>query len=222
VNRGVLHRSKTYSREQVPDACVSRLSLYLRELRQLEQRDIRYVSSHKLADHLGISDAQVRKDLGYFGYFGTSGRGYAVDRLKGSLRTILGTSGEGWNVALAGCGNLGSALLAYRGFQDQGFVFKVAVDSDRELVGRQVGALCIHPVEELAGLSREEQVTIGLIAVPIMSAQAVCDQLVEGGVKAVLNFAPVHLRVPESVWLRTVDLATELESLTFHLAQAGV
>ncbi len=203
-----------------PEACVARLSLYVRELTRLGERRVGYVSSRLLAQQLGLTDAQVRRDLSYFGQFGTSGRGYEVQRLHDRLTSILGVAGRTWSVALAGIGNLGSALLAYRGFGERGFMFRVAVDADHAKVGRTVQGLTIAPVSELAALVRKHHVQIGLIAVPVESAQAVCDQFVASGVRAILNFAPVHLEVPPTVWLRVVDLASELESLAFYLARA--
>jgi redox-sensing transcriptional repressor len=215
------HAGRRNGRAQVPEACVARLSLYLRELRSLRGKRIGFVSSRRLAQQLGLTDAQVRRDLSYFGQFGTSGRGYEIRRLHDRLTAILGVAGRTWHVALAGLGNLGSALLAYRGFQARGFVFRVVVDADPQKVGRQVHGLTIAPAGQLAQLARQERVHIGLIAVPLEQAQAVCDQLVAGGVKAIVNFAPVRIEAPADVRVRTVDLAVELESLAFHLARSN-
>lgn len=203
----------------IPDACVTRLSLYVRELRRLDARRVGYVSSRMLARQLGLSDAQVRRDLSYFGQFGTSGRGYAVQRLRERLTAILGISERRWHVALAGVGNLGSALLAYRGFRERGFLFRVVVDADPHKIGRTVQGATVSPVSRLVELVKAEEIHIGLIAVPVEAAQDVCDRFVAGGVRAIVNFAPTHLEVPPSVRLRGVDLAVELESLAFHLAQ---
>ncbi len=203
-----------------PEACVARLSLYVRELTRLLAQRVGYVSSRRLAQQLGLTDAQVRRDLSYFGQFGTSGRGYEVHRLHGQLTSILGVSGRTWNVALAGAGNLGSALLAYRGFRERGFLFRVIVDADPHKVGRMVQGIAVAPSGQLAELVKRHDIQIGVIAVPVESAQDVCNQLVEGGVRAIVNFAPIHLDVPPSVWLRVVDLASELESLAFYLARA--
>ena len=204
-------------RRQIPEACVERLSLYVRELTRLQEQQVEFVSSRRLAQPLGMTDAQVRRDLSYFGQFGTSGRGYEVQRLHTTLSRILGIQGRVWNVALAGAGNLGSALLAYRGFRDRGFLFRVIVDTDPHKVGRYVEGLAIAPAEQLGDLVRRHDIHIGIIAVPSDGAQAVCDQLVEAGVRAVVNFAPAHLEVPPSVHLRTIDLAIELEALAFYL-----
>ena len=204
-----------------PEACVARLSLYVRELTRLGTQRVNFISSRRLAQQLGLTDAQVRRDLSYFGQFGTSGRGYEVRRLHARLSAILGVSGRTWNVALAGIGNLGSALLAYRGFHERGFLFRVAVDADSQKVGRTIQGVTVSPAHQLTELVRKHAIHIGLIAVPVESAQEVCNQLVEGGVRAIVNFAPVRLEVPSSVWLRVVDLAIELESLAFYLARSS-
>ena len=210
------------SHKAVPDVCVERLSLYVRELDRLRERGVAFVSSRRLADALQLRDAQVRRDLSYFGQFGTSGRGYEVPRLSGRLRHILGIEGRTWNVGLAGVGNLGSALLAYQGFQDRGFVFRVAVDADERKVGRAIQGLTIERAERLTELAILHHLHIGIIAVPATLAQEVCDQFVEGGVRAIVSFAPERLEVPKSVQLRGVDLALELEALAFHLGRNGV
>jgi redox-sensing transcriptional repressor len=201
------------------EACVARLSLYVRELSRLSGRQVPFVSSRRLAQQLGLTDAQVRRDLSAFGQFGTSGRGYEVDRLHERLGAILGVSGRTWNVALAGAGNLGSALLAYEGFRERGFIFKAAVDVDARKIGRTISGIRVAPALRLPDLVKRHQIQIALLAVPVHAAQAVCDQCVSSGVRAIVNFAPVHLEVPSSVWLRAIDLAVELEGLTFHLAR---
>lgn len=205
------------SRRPISDACVARLSLYVRELTRLHRQQTGFVSSRRLAQHLGITAAQVRRDLSYFGQFGTSGRGYEVQRLQATLSRILGIRGRVWNVALVGVGNLGSALLAYRGFQDRGFLFRAIIDADPRKVGHEVQGLAIAPVEALGELVRHHEIHIGIITVPSEAAQAVCNELIEGGVRAIVNFAPAHLEVPPSVHLRTIDLAIELEALAFYL-----
>ena len=203
-----------------PEACVTRLSLYVRELQRLSHRRVGFVSSRNLAQQLGLTDAQVRRDLNTFGQFGTSGRGYEVVRLHERLTAILGVSGHTWNVALAGLGNLGSALLAYRGFRERGFLFRVIVDTDPHKVGRAVHGIPVGSAGSLAEICKQHDIHIGLIAVPVEAAQHVCDQFVAGGVRAIVNFAPVHLEIAPSVRVKTVDLATELESLAFFLAHA--
>ena len=203
------------------EACVSRLSLYVRELTRLAAQRVEFVSSKRLAEQLDVTDAQVRRDLSYFGQFGTSGRGYEVQRLHDRLTSILGVSDRTWNVALVGVGNLGSALLAYRGFRERGFLFQLAVDADERKVGRTVEGIAVSSLAQLPSLVKQHDINIGVIAVPADAAQTVCNQLVECGVRAIVNFAPVRLEVPPTVWLRVVDLASELESLAFYLARSA-
>ena len=209
------------TRRHIPDACVERLSLYVRALGRLRHRGNSFVSSRGLAEPLGLTDAQVRRDLSYFGQFGTSGRGYEIQRLLATLSRILGIQGRTWHVALAGVGNLGCALLAYRGFRERGFLFRVAVDSDPQKIGRVIQGLTVAPSEQLGALTRRHQIHIGIITVPSNAAQAVCDQFIGGGVRAIVNFAPARLEVPPLVRLRNVDLAIELEALAFYLMQTN-
>ena len=206
-------------KRQIPEACIERLSLYVRELNRLRRQDNGFISSRRLAELLGVTDAQVRRDLSYFGQFGTSGRGYEVQRLLGALGQILGIEGRTWNVALAGVGNLGSALLAYRGFRERGFLFRVAVDADPQKIGRTIQGLAIADSRQLETLVRRHRIHIGIITVPSDAAQEVCDQFVNGGVRAVVNFAPARLEVPPSVRLRNVDLAIELGAMAFYLGR---
>lgn len=206
-------------KRQIPEACVERLSLYVRELNRFQHQGNGFISSRRLAELLGVTDAQVRRDLSYFGQFGTSGRGYEVQRLLGALGHILGIEGRTWNVALAGVGNLGSALLAYRGFRERGFLFRIAVDADPQKIGRTIQGLSIASSEHLDALARRHQIHIGIITVPSDAAQDVCDQFVKGGVRAIVNFAPARLEAPASVRLRNVDLALELDALAFHLGR---
>lgn len=219
MGRKANNAHRVNGRKPIPEACVERLSLYLRELTHLSRRRVTYVSSRWLAQQLKLTDAQVRRDFSYFGQFGTSGRGYEVSRLRDRLTSILGVADHVWNVALAGAGNLGSALLAYRGFRERGFLFRVAVDTDPQKIGKTVQGVTVASSAELSRLVARHQIHIGLIAVPVEAAQAVCDQFIAGGVRAIVNFAPVRVEVPPTTWLRTVDLAVELESLAFHLAR---
>ena len=209
------------SKRPIPEACVERLSLYVRELTRLQGQGGAFVSSKRLAEHLRLTDAQVRRDLSYFGQFGTSGRGYEVRRLMTVLRDILGIHDRTWNVALAGVGNLGEALLAYRGFRERGFVVRVVVDADSRKVGQTIQGLSVASSQQLEELVRRHQIHIGIITVPSEAAQEVCDQLIAGGVRAIVNFAPARLQVPVGVELRNVDLALELEALAFYLGRSN-
>jgi redox-sensing transcriptional repressor len=198
----------------VPKVVVSRLSLYLRELQRLEAAGQQTISSGQLGTLLGFSDAQVRKDLGFFGQFGYPGVGYRCDELIRAMRDILGTN-QSWNVVMVGVGNLGQALLGYRGFGRQNFTIVAAFDADPAKVGQVVQGLRIQPLEELADTIRDKHVRLGMIVVPADRAQEAADRLVAAGVEGIVNFAPVTLTLPPNVQNVGVDLAIELEQLSF-------
>jgi redox-sensing transcriptional repressor len=198
----------------VPKVVVSRLSLYLRELQRLEAAGQQTISSGQLGTLLGFSDAQVRKDLGFFGQFGYPGVGYRCDELIRAMRDILGTN-QSWNVVMVGVGNLGQALLGYRGFGRQNFTIVAAFDADPAKVGQVVQGLTIQPLEQLAETVREKHVRLGMIVVPAERAQEAADRLVAAGVEGIVNFAPVTLALPPHVQNVGVDLAIELEQLSF-------
>jgi redox-sensing transcriptional repressor len=201
----------------VPAAVVNRLSLYLRELQHLVAEGIQTTNSSQLGERLGFSDAQVRKDLAYFGNFGHPGIGYRSDELIGEIRRILGTDRR-WSVALVGVGNLGTALLGYRGFEPQGFVLAAAFDSDPAKVGTHVEGVEILAINRLPIIVAQRQVDLGMIAVPAPHAQAAADRLVAAGVRGIVNFAPVTLALPDGVSQVSVDLARELEQVAFAVA----
>ena len=198
----------------VPKVVVSRLSLYLRELQRLQAAGQETISSGQLGTLLGFSDAQVRKDLGFFGQFGYPGVGYRCEELIRAMRDILGTN-QSWNVAMVGVGNLGQALLGYRGFGRQNFTIVAAFDADPAKVGQTVQGLTIQPVEDLPETVRDKQVRLGMIVVPAQRAQEAADLLVAAGVEGIVNFAPVTLTLPPHVQNVGVDLAIELEQLSF-------
>jgi redox-sensing transcriptional repressor len=173
------------------------------------------VSSEQLADHAGVNAAKVRKDLSYLGSYGTRGVGYDVDELVGEIARELGLTHD-WPVAIVGLGNLGHALANYRGFGARGFQIVALVDADPAKVGRKVGGLQIESLDALDRIVAERNVAIGIIATPAAAAQEVADRLVDAGVGSILNFAPAVVTVPASVSLRKVDLATELQILSFY------
>ena len=198
----------------VPKVVVSRLSLYLRELQRLQAAGQQTISSSQLGTLLGFSDAQVRKDLGFFGQFGYPGVGYRCDELIRAMRDILGTN-HSWPVVMVGVGNLGQALLGYRGFGRQNFAIAAAFDADPTKVGQTVRGLRIQPLEELAATIREQGIRLGMIVVPADRAQEAADRLVAAGIEGIVNFAPVTLALPPHVQNVGVDLAIELEQLSF-------
>jgi redox-sensing transcriptional repressor len=193
------------------------LCLYLRELESLARRGVEKVSSRQMARDLHVTDAQVRKDLAYFGQFGRPGVGYRVEPLREELRRILGTD-HPWNVIVVGAGDLGRALLRYRGFRRKGFHIVAAFDIANSKVGRKVGSVPVHHMEEMPRIVREQDVKLAVVAVPAESAQEVTDALCGAGVRGILNFAPATLETPEGVAVGPVDLAAHLEQLSF---QAG-
>lgn len=204
--------------KKVPEGTISRLFIYLREIAELARLNIHTISSAELGERVNLSDAQVRKDLGYFGQFGVSGAGYHTGELKAALKKILGKD-KTWNVAVVGVGHLGSALLTYPGFKERGLNIVAAFDVDARKIGRQVKDVAIQSLDELPQAIAEKKVSIGIIAVPAKDAQEVADKLVKAGVECILNFAPAALIVPEKVKVKDVDLSRELETLSYFLAR---
>lgn len=204
----------------IPKAVVTRLPLYLRRLEYLRDQGVETVSSRQLAESLGRKDAQVRKDLGYFGTFGRPGVGYPVAELVGRLRKILGTD-HLWRVALVGFGNLGRALVAYRGFQKKAFKIQAVFDSDPAKIGRRAGDLVVQDEGEMIAEIRRLGIPMAILTVPAEAAQKAADELVEAGVIGLLNFAPVTLEVPDAVAVNNVDLTLCLEQLAFLASNAS-
>ena len=207
------------SEVSVPKAVVSRLSLYLRELQRVVRADQLTISSTQLGQIIGVTDAQVRKDFANFGQFGYPGIGYKCEELIENIREILGTKDRTWPVALIGCGNLGQALLGYNGFGDQGFQVLYAYDIDPGLQGSQLGDLTVRSLDKLDSDVRKKGIKLAILAVPAKSAQQVADQLVKAGITGILNFAPVTLSVPDAVAIAEVDLAIQLEQLSFAVVK---
>src|SRR2546423_1797510 len=202
--------------ELIPNPAVRRLSLYLRQLEAFQRKERRTISSKQLGESLGLTDAQVRKDLAYFGQFGHPGIGYRVDDLIAQVKKILGTD-KIWPVLLVGAGNLGRALLSYNGFQAKGFRLAAVFDNDPRKVGQRHGPFVIQPLTELPDTVKKEGIRLAILAVPAEAAQDLADQLVEAGIRGLLNFAPTSLTVPSSVALNAVDLAVQLEQLSFQV-----
>jgi len=202
--------------ESIPNPAVRRLSLYLRQLETFQRGGRRTISSKQLGESLGLTDAQVRKDLAYFGQFGHPGIGYKVEDLILQVRKILGTD-KTWNVVLVGAGNIGRALSAYRGFGSKGFRVVAVFDNDPGKIGRKLGAFTIQPLTDVPEVVKKQSVRLAIVAVPADNAQDVADQLIDAGVRGLLNFAPVSLSVSQEVALNTVDMAVQLEQLAFQV-----
>jgi redox-sensing transcriptional repressor len=205
---------------KVSDSTVRRLSHYLRSLEQLGVGDARTVSSEDLARDAGTTAAQVRKDLSHFGSFGKRGRGYAVSDLADHLREILGLS-RVWRVALLGAGRIGSALFEYADFRRRGFHIVSVFDADPSKVGASWEGVIVRHSDELERVARDEGLEVLILAVPAEVAQALVERAVAAGVRGVLNFAPVQLRVPAGVAVQDVDMVMELEALAFELTHPG-
>ncbi len=203
--------------EKISEFTVRRLSNYYRILLDLEKRGIPTVSSARLAELGGITSAQVRKDLSYFGNFGTRGLGYSVTELKNTIVEILGLNKK-WTMALFGAGSLGHALFFHEGFRDDGFYFKHVFDVDPKKVGTKWHDVDITHQRQAEEVLRRDPVHIAVVATPPEAAADIVDLLVRGGTKGILNFAPTQLTVPDGVWLRNVNLAVALESLSFYLS----
>ena len=205
--------------EQVSELTTNRLSVYLRCLSELESAGVRSISSTALAERFHLNAAQIRKDLAYFGEFGTRGVGYQVKDLRAHLQQILGLD-RSMRVGIMGAGNLGLALADYQGFRQDGFEIVALFDASEDKIGgASRSGVPIHDIRQLKPIVRRERITIAVIAVPAAPAQAVVDAVVAAGIKAVLSFSPGTLKVPADVKLKSVDVTVSLESLSFYLAR---
>jgi redox-sensing transcriptional repressor len=202
--------------KMAPKAVVGRVSLYLRQLESYQRQGYTTVSSSQVGEPLSIKNAQVRKDLAFFGQFGHPGIGYRIEELIETLRHILGIDHE-WPLALIGLGNLGRALLRYRGFRTRGFHVVALFDSDPSKIGQQHDGLVVEPIESLRKVVAQRSIRLALLCVPTESAQRVADLLVASGIGGILNFAPVPLVVPSHVNLVPVDLSVQLENLAYKV-----
>lgn len=196
---------------------MARLPVYLRSLAELLEDQVTTVSSERLAEMAGVNAAKVRKDLSYLGSYGTRGVGYEVEYLTFQMSRELGLTHD-WPVAIVGAGNLGQALANYGGFTDRGFPVACLIDADREKVGEKIHGVIVHHPDELPELVTTLGIAIGIIATPAAAAQEVADLLVAAGVTSILNFAPTIISVPDGALLRKVDLALELQVLSFYQA----
>jgi redox-sensing transcriptional repressor len=207
--------------ESIPNPAVRRLSLYLRQLESFSRKGRKTISSKQLGESLNLTDAQVRKDLAYFGQFGHPGIGYRVDDLILPVRRILGTD-RTWNVLLVGAGNNGRALSSYRGFGAKGFRLVAVFDNDPSKVGKKLGPFVIQPLADMPAAVEKHGIRLAIIAVPADAAQDVADQLIAAGVRGLMNFAPVSISVPPDNDLNAVDVAVQLEQLSFQVNVTGV
>ena len=200
----------------IPDIVVGRLPLYLRALRHMISEGRQLTSSQELAERLGISAAQIRKDLSHFGEFGKQGTGYNIDFLAEQLERILKVD-RVWNMAVIGAGDIGSAVARYQGFANRGFKITLIFDNDPEKIGRRIGPFTVHNMDQIGTLIKAENIKVAMIAVPTAYAQEVADQLVSAGIKAILNYAPLNINVPPGVWVEYTDPVTHLQHMTYYL-----
>lgn len=204
--------------EGPPDIVIRRLPLYARSLRYLLQEGIQSVSSQELGERINVTAAQIRKDLSYFGEFGKQGIGYDVEKLLNHIDHILGLTRE-WAMVVVGVGHLGQAVAGYEGFRSKGIRIVGIFDSDPSKVGQSFAGLQVMPDEKIPLIVRDRRVKIAIITVPAPRAQEVADMLIAAGVRAILNYAPVILQVPQGVWVRDIDPVTLLHSMTYYLAR---
>jgi redox-sensing transcriptional repressor len=207
------------ARRQIPDIVIGRLPVYLRALNFLVAEGREITSSQELGDRLGISSAQIRKDLSHFGEFGKQGTGYDIVYLRDQLRQIMKVD-KMWDVALVGAGNLGRAVADYGGFQGKGFRINAIFDTDPHLLGKTIGhnKVNVQDVKDLAASIKERGIQIGIIATPAEAAQAVARTMVDAGIKCILNYAPITITVPSSVRVQYIDPVVGLQRMTYYLS----
>lgn len=208
-------------KKNIPSVTINRLSIYHRCLEKIlktqNEEYLEIISSLKIEEMTGINSAQIRKDLAYFGEFGKRGLGYPVIDLSRELKKILGLDKK-WPVIIAGAGNLGKALVKYKGFQKRGFIIKGIFDNNPSKIGKRLGHIFIYNIKEIKKFIQTENISIGIIVVQADSAQEVANKMVAGGIKAILNFAPVHIVLPPEIKIHNVDLSIEFEGLTYYLS----
>lgn len=202
--------------DKIPDIIIGRLPIYLRALQRLSDQGIQNTSSQELGEMIGISAAQIRKDISQFGEFGKQGTGYSIPFLIERLQSILKVN-RVWDVIIVGMGDMGHALARYNGFVNRGFHVTMLFDNDPKKVGQKLGDLEIYSTNTIAEKVKQNKIKVAMLTVPASAAQEVTDQLVKAGVKAILNYAPIHLNVPKDVHVQHIDPATHLQRMTFYL-----
>jgi redox-sensing transcriptional repressor len=202
--------------DKIPDIIVGRLPVYLRSLQRMADNGLKTTSSQELGEHVGISAAQIRKDISQFGDFGKQGTGYSIAYLLDKLREILKVD-RIWDVVLVGAGDMGHALANYQGFQNRGFRIVMIFDADKEKVGQKIGDFVIEDAEKIVEKIKAAGVKMAMLTIPAAAAQGVADKLVQAGVKAILNYAPISLNVPPNVKVQYIDPSTHLQRMTYYL-----
>jgi redox-sensing transcriptional repressor len=202
--------------KHIPDIVIARLPIYLQALKHLQLDGNRKISSKALAEKIGISAAQIRKDLSFFGEFGKQGSGYSVDFLIDQLQDILKVK-KVWDMALVGVGDLGRAMVNYQGFHNAGFNISLVFDNDPMKIGREVAGFTIHDIRDLPELIRKKNIEVAMLAVSSDGAQSAADVLIKAGVRAILNYAPITLNVPDCVKVQYINPILELQHMTFYM-----
>ena len=203
--------------KRVPDIVVARLPLYLRALAAMQNNGKAFTSSQEMANWLGISSAQIRKDLSHFGEFGKQGTGYSIDGLQDKLRQILNIQRE-WPIIIIGAGHIGNAVANYSGFKHRGFRVCAVLDADPSKIGSQVGDHTVQHFDAMPEIAKLDRVQLAMIAVPAHAAQSVADKCVEAGITAILNYAPTNLNVPDNVRVENIDPVLHLQHMTYYLS----
>lgn len=201
---------------KIPDIIIGRLPIYLRALQRMAENGMQTTSSQELGDRVGISAAQIRKDISQFGEFGKQGTGYRISFLVDKLREIMKID-RIWDVAVVGAGDVGHALARYPGFVNRGFRITMVFDNDPSKIGKQIGEFVVEDLENMTEKIKEAGVQVAMLSVPAASAREVTEMLVKAGVKAILNYAPISLTVPEDVRVQHIDPATHLQRMTYYL-----
>jgi len=202
--------------DKIPDIIIGRLPVYLRALQRMADRGMRTTSSQELGDNVGISAAQIRKDISQFGEFGKQGTGYSIPFLMDKLRSILKVD-RMWDIALVGAGDMGHALSRYQGFRDRGFHIVMVFDNDPTKIGEKIDGFVIEDAAGMVEKIRSAGIKVAMITAPASSAQEIADKLIQAGVKSILNYAPIHLVVPEGIRVQHIDPAIHLQRMTYYL-----
>jgi redox-sensing transcriptional repressor len=214
-----MDRNGLNSDQIIPDIVIRRLPIYVRTLRHIQTAGTQTVSSDELAERIGVTAAQIRRDLSYFGRFGKQGKGYEVSTLLQQIQHILNLD-DHWDVALVGYGHLGRAIASYRGFEPSSFRISAIFDRAPERAQEPAeGGIDVRPSADIPQVIKAQRIQIGIVAVPANDAQEVTDLLIQGGVRAILNYAPVTLKVPDGVWVREIDPISAMQSMTYYLEQ---
>ena len=202
--------------DKIPDIIIGRLPIYLRALQRMSEKGMKTTSSQELGEHVGISAAQIRKDISQFGEFGKQGTGYSIPFLMDKLREILNVN-KMWDVAVVGAGDMGHALARYQGFKNRGFQIVMVFDSDASKIGQKVGEFVVEDTGRMVERIRTAKIKMAMLTVPASAAEAVADRLVQAGIKAILNYAPVSINVPNDVHVQHIDPSTHLQRMTYYL-----